>query len=229
MTTTSAIQATAASTATSSTGSSSSTSRTDLGQKDIFLKLLVAQMQYQNPEKPQDPTQMASQLAQFNMVEQQTNTNNLLTQLLGNGGTGASSGASMSTASWLGHTVTVNQNQVHFDGTTQNLTLSLPSDMASGFMTITDASGNVVRTAQLGAIPAGSNPFSWDGTMDNGATAPVGDYSINISATDLQGQSVTPSIQRSGVVSAVRFNSSGDQLVVGGIAATTADVTEIRM
>lgn len=37
--------------------------------KDAFLKLLVAQLQYQNPLDPSDPTQFMAQTAQFTMVE----------------------------------------------------------------------------------------------------------------------------------------------------------------
>ena len=37
--------------------------------KDAFLKLLVAQLKYQNPLQPTDPSQMMAQTAQFTMVE----------------------------------------------------------------------------------------------------------------------------------------------------------------
>ncbi len=37
--------------------------------KDTFLKLLVAQLKYQNPLQPTDPSQFLSQSAQFTMIE----------------------------------------------------------------------------------------------------------------------------------------------------------------
>ncbi len=40
-----------------------------LGQ-DAFLRLLVTQLQHQDPTKPQDTNQMLSQLAQFSSLEQ---------------------------------------------------------------------------------------------------------------------------------------------------------------
>lgn len=38
--------------------------------KNLFLKLLVAQMSHQDPLNPQDPTQYVTQLSQFSMLEQ---------------------------------------------------------------------------------------------------------------------------------------------------------------
>ena len=38
--------------------------------KQMFLKLLVAQIQNQNPLDPQDPTQFLGQLTQYSMLEQ---------------------------------------------------------------------------------------------------------------------------------------------------------------
>ena len=55
--------------------------------KDLFLKLLVAQMQNQDPFNPQDPTQYVTQLAQFNSLEQMMAMNDRLQYLLD--GTGA--------------------------------------------------------------------------------------------------------------------------------------------
>ena len=40
-----------------------------LGDKDTFLKLLVAQLKYQDPSKPADSTQFLAQTAQFTQVE----------------------------------------------------------------------------------------------------------------------------------------------------------------
>jgi flagellar basal-body rod modification protein FlgD len=41
--------------------------------KDTFLKLLVAQLQHQDPMSPQDSSQWTAQMAQFSTVEQLTN------------------------------------------------------------------------------------------------------------------------------------------------------------
>ena len=65
-------------------GSGDSISRTDEGGSmgnDTFLKLLVAQMKYQDPLQPTDSAQMMSQLAQFSSVEGLNNLNRQITAL----------------------------------------------------------------------------------------------------------------------------------------------------
>jgi flagellar basal-body rod modification protein FlgD len=60
---------TATSTQTNSLAASSGTDA--LANEQTFLKLLVAQMQHQDPTQPQDGTQFVTQLAQFSSLEQQ--------------------------------------------------------------------------------------------------------------------------------------------------------------
>jgi len=206
-------------------------SNSDIGQKDIFLKLLVAQMQYQDPMKPQDATAMSQQLAQFNMVEQQTSTNKLLQQLVDANGTGSSSGgvSSASAAGYLGHKVTVDQSNIGFDGTTtQNFNVAMDAAASDSLVFIYDSDGNLVRSMQ-GALSAGNNPISWDGMTDSGATAPAGNYLIGVSALDLNGNEVGSSVQLTGTVEGVRFGAGGTELIVNGQSVPLADVTELRI
>ncbi|MDQ6965142.1 MAG: flagellar hook capping FlgD N-terminal domain-containing protein, partial [Mariprofundales bacterium] len=99
---------------------------TDLGQKDIFLKLLVAQMKFQDPLKPQDPTKMSSQLAQFNTLEAQLNSNKLLQKLVDVNSTGGTNSASP--ASYLGKTATIPIDKLEYGGGTQTFDVGLTQD-----------------------------------------------------------------------------------------------------
>ncbi len=66
--------------------------------KDAFLKLLVAQLKYQNPMSPTDPSQFMAQSAQFTMVEKLTDLSDAITQQL-------ATEKNMSAASLLSRTV----------------------------------------------------------------------------------------------------------------------------
>jgi len=201
--------------------------KNDLGEKDIFLKLLVAQMEHQDPLKPQDATQMSSQLAQFNMVEQQTTSNQLLEQLVAAGGNNAT--PVNSGADYLGHSVSVEQNQIYYNGTNQTFSAVLSEPAAGAIVNVFNSSGEPVKTMSLSNLAPGGNQITWDGTIDSGAQAPQGNYTIEITALNLNGGTLPASIQRSGIVDAVRFTPTGTELMVGGVAASLNQITEIRL
>ena len=48
--------------------------------KDDFLKLMIMQMQHQDPLNPMDNEQMLSQMAQFSSLEQMTNLNSTMAE-----------------------------------------------------------------------------------------------------------------------------------------------------
>lgn len=62
------------------TASPSTTTNNSLG-KDDFLKLLVAQMQNQDPMNPTDNTQSIAEMAQFSALEQMTNISTAMNTL----------------------------------------------------------------------------------------------------------------------------------------------------
>ena len=70
-----------ANTATTTNSSTSSTSNDEFGT-DTFLKLLVAQLQYQDPMNPQDATQFLTQTAQFTEVEKLNDIDTQVTSAL---------------------------------------------------------------------------------------------------------------------------------------------------
>jgi flagellar basal-body rod modification protein FlgD len=82
-----------------------SNSEAQLTSEDTFLKLLVAQIQNQDPTSPTDPTQFVGQLTQYSELEQLMQINSGISTIDGgsstsssgstsSGSTGAGSGAS---------------------------------------------------------------------------------------------------------------------------------------
>jgi len=202
-------------------------SQRDLGEKDIFLKLMVAQMQNQDPLKPQDATQMSAQLAQFNMVEQQISTNELLTAMLANSQSGNSDMATAS--SYLGHQVSAETSLFNFDGSSPvQFSTDLASSAATANVQIVDSSGQAIRTLYNGFLPSGISEVSWDGTTDSGAVASPGNYTITIAATDSSDFPIPARTSITGQVTGVRPTPEGVNIMVGTTPVSIASITEIN-
>src|SRR4051794_1375146 len=89
--------------------------------KDDFLKLLVGQLQHQDPLQPADDTQFIGQMAQFSQLEQESNTAQSTSDMadqLGRAGALGLIGRSVTYADADGtsHTGTVTQVDVDKDG-----------------------------------------------------------------------------------------------------------------
>jgi len=108
-------------------------------QKDMFLKLLVAQLKNQDPTAPMDQKDMMAQMSQMTSVEQLTNIASTMTSLQTNATVSQS-------VAMIGHTVDYldSNGAVVHDGTVQSVALaghSVNLVMADGS---TVAPGNLV-------------------------------------------------------------------------------------
>lgn len=146
-----------------------------------FMQLLLAQVQNQSPLNPMDSTAFLGQLAQLSTVSgvQQLNSNfNTLSSAL-------SSNQAVQAANLVGHAVEVKANTVQWDGKAAvEGGIVLPTASGKVAVTIADASGAIVKTLPLGAQPAGTAHFAWDGTDADGDTVPTGAYQLIATATD---------------------------------------------
>jgi flagellar basal-body rod modification protein FlgD len=81
---------------TSSDGTTQSGTTSSVASQDTFLKLLVAQLQNQNPMQPDDGLQFVSEMAQFSQLEQvigiKGDLDSLIQQATSSTGTQQSSG-----------------------------------------------------------------------------------------------------------------------------------------
>jgi len=178
----STVSSSTAATAAGDAGSGSTGSTQDLAQ--IFLQLLVAQMNNQDPLNPVDNNQLTSQMAQISTV---TGINTLNATV-----SGLVSQMQQSTALQLtGHSVMVSGNALNLASNTSATSgvsavggYNLSGAATQVTVTISDASGNTVRQLSYGAQSAGMQDFTWDGTTSTGATAPAGNYSFSVSASN---------------------------------------------
>jgi flagellar basal-body rod modification protein FlgD len=207
---------------TSSATSGVATKSAEQTQSD-FMKLLIAQMQYQDPTNPMDNSQMASQMSQLNMV---TGINTLNTTLSAMAASSQSTD-SLKAASLLGHTVLVPGNNLQLSNGNAAMGMELKQPVDDLKVTIKDSSGKVVHTMDMGAQAAGLQNLAWDGATDSGTAAADGAYTFDIQAS-LAGQDVTASTYSLGKVDNVSITGGIVKLDVASVGnVALSDIREI--
>ncbi len=190
--------------------------------KTAFLKLLVAQMQHQDPLEPMSNTEFVAQLAQFSGVEQLVAVNEGINLL-------QYQQMSMSNAqasSFIGKEVEVRSDKVQVDNAGDPVLAGfrLNEDAAGVKVNIRDQGGAIVRSLELGPKEAGEVSFEWDGRDENGTAVVPGSYRLDVVATDREGNPITWESRVRGVVDGVAYNSGYPELMIGSIKVTLGDV-----
>lgn len=201
---------TAGSSGSASTGSGSSaasavTSTGTLGQQD-FLKLMVTQLQNQDPFKPMDSGQFLSQMAQFGTVSGIGDLQNSFKQL----SSSLTSNQGLQATSLVGHQVAVPSAQgilTAQDG--MKAAVDVPSATSNVSVDITDGTGQVLKHMDLGPQSGGLTQFTWDGTTDAGTPASAGQYTIKATA-DVGGQQTSLNSYAVDTVNSVTLNNNGN-------------------
>jgi flagellar basal-body rod modification protein FlgD len=213
---------TSSTSSTSASSTDSTSSSQSIGQ-DAFLQLLVAELKNQDPTNATDPNQMVSQMAQFSTLEQQTNTNSLLTSLQGQ----MSAIYQGQTASLLGKKVQLATSGLTLSGGTATVGLDLPSAAADVKLTIQNATGQTVATLDQGAMPAGNQSVTWNGKDASGKQLADGSYTVTVSATDASGNALTATTTATATITAVNFDNGTIMVTAGGQQYPLTSVTQV--
>lgn len=149
--------------------SSSGVSKTTgADQQDRFLKLLVAQLQNQDPTSPLDNAQMTSQIAQINTVTGVQAVNETLKGM-------ADQMAALQVlqgSSMVGHNVLIEGSKLNVqDGKTAGA-LDLSGNAQNVKVEILSSGGQIIDTLNLGALEAGRHAFEWNASSYAGGVAP---------------------------------------------------------
>ncbi|MEO5735427.1 MAG: flagellar hook capping FlgD N-terminal domain-containing protein, partial [Rubrivivax sp.] len=146
----------------------------DAGAADRFLKLLVTQLQNQDPLNPMDNAQITSQMAQINTV---SGIEKLNTTVQGLGG-GLVQMQALQGAALVGRDITLPGNRITVqDGLGKGgFDLAGTADRVS--VEVLNPAGQVVQTLEMGTQTAGRHHFDWEakGAADGAA------YSFRINA-----------------------------------------------
>ncbi|MCB1947547.1 flagellar hook assembly protein FlgD [Nitrosomonas sp.] len=191
--------------------------------QDRFLKLLVTQMQNQDPLNPLDNAEVTSQLAQISTVTGIDKLNDTLQLLLD----GIEDSRTMEAANLIGHKALVPGSTLSLENNAAIGGFELPQSVDKLSITILDSSGIAVRTLDLGAQPSGVNTFIWNGIAESGTNAANGQYSFSIKA--VQGdQEITTSPLALGQVNSVSPGEHDAVLDMGKLGLVgMADIKQI--
>ncbi|MFQ5455219.1 MAG: flagellar hook assembly protein FlgD [Nitrospirota bacterium] len=193
--------------------------------KDIFLKLLVKQMQYQNPLKPMDNTEFTAQLAQFAGLDQLYAMNDQLQLSLKS----QDINNKTNTASLIGKEVKASGSVLELsENKPAAINYELSDNAAEVEIDIYGSNGNIVRTINEVNKQSGVNSLVWDGRDKFGNKLDPGEYVFTVAAKDINGGEIGVSSSISGMVTGVIFNQDIPYLLVDNHQVPLADVIEIK-
>lgn len=189
------------------------------GLQDQFLKLLVTQLQNQDPLNPMQNAELTSQLAQISTVEGINNLKNTMLSISGQ----IDVSQSMNAVSMIGRGVLIPGSGVKVGVDAENPTervvtpygLDLQGDAAKVTVRIADADGTVVRTIEMGEQKNGVYTLDWDGKNDAGVPVNAGAYKLSVTALDADAKTVAAETLSYGMVKSVAYSTNGLRLDLG--------------
>ena len=145
-----------------------------LTQEDFF-SLLTQQLSFQDPSKPADNDQMIAQMTNFTMAEGISNLNSKFESLAAS----MTSNSALQASTLVGKKALVESDTLDLNssGDVSGM-IAVESPVKDLRLSITDASGQLVRVIELGDKPAGGLRFNWDGKNKDGESLPPGEYNI---------------------------------------------------
>lgn len=146
-----------------------------LTQEDFF-SLLTQQLSYQDPSNPADNDQMIAQMTSFTMAQGISDLNSNFDTLA----TSMTSNSALQASTLVGKQALLESNTVDLNesGDAKG-SIVAESAVESLTLSVTDASGQLVRTIDMGSQPAGAVRFAWDGNNESGERLPEGEYTLS--------------------------------------------------
>ncbi|MEL7024006.1 MAG: flagellar hook assembly protein FlgD [Pseudomonadota bacterium] len=193
--------------------------------QDEYLTLMLAQFENQDPFEPLENGEFLAQLAQFSTAsgieELQESFATFSDRLI--------SDQALQASALVGREVLVNSELGRSDIAGQSIGGALEFEGASGVIRVDvlDASGQLVRTLDLGTRTRGDTNWEWNGQLENGEPALPGIYQFR--ATVQRGSDVesVPTLLRSGVGS-VTLDPTGQGITINSSLLGSFSFADVR-
>jgi flagellar basal-body rod modification protein FlgD len=201
-------------TTTAAPATSSSVMPAQLPSAGDFLKILVAEFQNQDPTRPSDPTQFASQLVQFANLAQLQQIDGAVQQ--------PPSVALMQAASaFIGRQVVAPGNLVGVQKGKATAISYTPGAADSYTADIFNASGQQVASVSLGEQPGGTvQTFTWR------PASSIGDGQYTVKIVNSKGTALKGLVEQ-GVVQSVSLSGSALSLDLGNLVLSDSQVSSV--
>lgn len=148
-------------------------------KQDDFLSLLTKQLAQQDPFKPVSNDEMIAQMASFATVDGINKMNGQFENL----NSSMTSNQALQASSLVGRDVLVpGAAGIKASGSGMPAMVKLPESVDNLIVRVENEFGQLVRTFEAGATPAGDARVEWDGNDDNGNAMPAGKYNVKASA-----------------------------------------------
>ena len=194
--------------------------------KDEFMKLLIAQLQAQDPNSPMDAQDFSAQMAQFSSVEQMFNINSNLETLQKS----QNATTNNSAVNLIGKTIDAPGNGMTLkSGKTTSLNYSLPEDANQVIIDISDSTGIKVASLTENNQKQGVNSVIWSGLNDKGKPFPQGEYTFEVHAFDGEGDEMLTEVFSDGMVTEVTFEDGISYAIANGKKVPTADINRVGL
>ncbi|MCU7861396.1 MAG: flagellar hook assembly protein FlgD [Candidatus Thiodiazotropha sp. (ex Lucinoma kastoroae)] len=196
-----------------------------LGLED-FMNLLVTELTHQDPFKPMENSEMATQVSQFATVSGIDDLNASFNELRSS----LTSDQALQAANLVGRDVLVESHVGSLaNGESLQGSVNLPASASNVRVMITDRSGALVRELQLGTHEAGQVAFSWDGYDDAGDYMGDGLYQVSAVA-NVDDAEMAPAVLVAAEVESVKLGGPGGiQLNLDGLGQISMnDVVQIQ-
>ena len=195
----------------------------DVGQEQ-FLKLMMAQMQNQDPMKPMENGDFLTQIAQFSAskgIADMSDSISSLTQSL-------ASNQALQASSLIGRVVLAPSDTGFLEpGQGMGGSVELPSSTLDMNVSIYDQSGAVVKTIPMGQQASGDIYFAWDGTDEAGNIMPPGLYNIQANA-NINGQNQAMQTMVASRVESVSVGKGGQGVSLNLAGLGSMDFNNVR-
>ena len=189
-----------------------------------FMKLFIAQLQYQDPLAPQDASAMLNQVSQITLVEQAYNTSAALDNILAY----QNNSQAMLSMSFVGKTVRANGNDAYYNGSAPvALQYNMSAPTTETVITIKNSSGEAVRTVNIGEQSTGDLSYTWDGCDDSGLAVSAGAYTFSVSGASFSGAKVASTTYTTGAIDGVNFSGNDPYLTIGSISVPLTSIINI--